>query len=587
MMGTDENATLDAATSQREGLLKPLLATHSGRLVKTLGDGFLAEFQSVVDAVAFSVAFHDAVADAPERVQGAPLKYRIGINLGDIIIEDGDVYGDGVNIAARLEALAPIGGTCVNRSVRDQVRDKLNIEMTDRGEVSVKNIARPIRVFEIGGEGTAPKAAPEPAVHGRSRTPIIIAAIIAFAIAALAAFMLVPGQEPRSGVAVLPFEDLSADGSQRAFAQGVAEDILTDLSRVEGLTVADPSATKRLARMTDDPGEIAEELGVLHLLIGSVRRAGGDIRVTVSLSDPEREETIWAERYDRPVGDVFAVQAEIAASVASALGRKIADAPVAHRPVVEAYDAYVRGRAIRIPPTPANLTLALERFEDAIRLDPDYAGGYAGASYVHSLRAFSPRPVLSPEAHLAEALALARRAVELDPGSASAYGALAEALVRTRRFDEALTAINKAIARAPSDALYRATKGRLLAHLGKPAEGEAEARAALAMNPASLPALFFLGMNQRLQGNYSAAIKTLRTQVEGLQGQVAPAPMLELAAAEAQSGDLSAARGTISLIREAYPEVDLSFAVRTHPFARSEDAEAFSQALVAAGLASN
>ena len=285
LMGADEEGTHARLKAHRRALVDPKIAEHHGRIVKNTGDGLLAEFLSVVDAVRCAVEVQRGMA---ERNAATPseqrIEFRVGINLGDVIVEGDDIFGDGVNITARLEALAEPGGICVSRVVRDQVRDKLDFAFEDMGEQQVKNIARPVRVYRI--RATA------------SERPNTIA---------VPALTL----PDKPSVAVLPFTNMSADPEQEFFADGIAEDVITALSRYPSLFVIARNSCFTYKGRAVDLKQVGRELGVRYVLEGGLRKAGNRIRVTAQLVEAETGKHVWAERYDRDLADIFAVQDEI------------------------------------------------------------------------------------------------------------------------------------------------------------------------------------------------------------------------------------------------------------------------------------
>ncbi|MEE9210059.1 MAG: adenylate/guanylate cyclase domain-containing protein, partial [Kiloniellales bacterium] len=326
LMGEDEAGTLARLQAHREALIDPKIAEHHGRLVKLMGDGALVEFASVVDAVECAVEIQRAMAGRQEGVpQDKRIEFRIGINIGDVIVEGEDIYGDGVNVAARLEGLAEPGGICISRAARDQIRDKLDFELEDLGEHEVKNIARPIRVFRVRTEADAGAAVGSTRPSGRKfgRWPVAAALVIAAAAgAALWQFQpRAPAPTPeavrqqaaavrvpdRPSIAVLPFTNMSGDPEQEYFSDGITEDIITDLSKVSGLFVVARHSSFTYKGKAVRVQDVGRDLGVRHVLEGSVRKAGGRVRITAQLIDAASGDHVWAERYDRDLTDVFAV----------------------------------------------------------------------------------------------------------------------------------------------------------------------------------------------------------------------------------------------------------------------------------------
>lgn len=605
LMGAFEEETIARLRSHRTEVYEPKLEQYNGRIANTAGDSFLIEFASAVDAVRFSMDVQAGIAEQNKTIpENQQLIFRIGINVGDVVAEGDDLLGDGVNVAARIEALAEPGGICLSRSARDQVRDRLDIALNDMGEIEVKNIARPVRVFEIVGARQNPDAASaKPKTNKLSQTIISVAAALIIAIGTTAWWWnsgkntgptkpdaVAQASSAMPSIAVLPFSNLSGDKSQSYFADGITEDIITDLSKVSGLQVTSRSATLRFKNSVDDPKVIAKALKVDHLLAGSVRRAADRVRITAKLISAKTGNQLWAERFDRGAQDIFAVQDEISERVVKQLSSSIKGLSLKritrkYTPNVKAYDLYIRGRAQRIPPTPANLAAALKSFEKAIEVDPKFAGGYAGASLVKVLSAsdstHSPNPI--GDQHEA-ALNLAKKAIELDPEFGPGWASLAEVQLRTRQYDVAIEAIQKAVKLAPSDSLMRATFGRFLSYVGRATEGIEQVKAATRMSPDSLPMLYFLGMNYRAAGEYKLAVETLLEHRTRLGGRILPAPTCQLIAAYAQLGDLKGAKENVISLLKIVPRFTIKAALRIHVYKSQKDRETFANALRQAGL---
>jgi adenylate cyclase len=296
LMGADEEGTHERLKARHRELVGPKISEHSSRIVKTTGDGMLVEFPSVVDAVRCAAELQRAMIDGEARVlEEGRIRFRIGINLGDVIVEDGEIFGDGVNVAARLEALAEPGGICISRVVRDQVRDKLAFAFEDLGEQSVKNIARPVRVYALRPEAIADLAA--------ARVPPIPS-------------ISQPAVAPRRSIVVLPFANLGNDPEQQYFADGITEDLTTDLSRIADMVVISRNTAFTYQGKRINTREIGRELGVRYVLEGSVRRSGNQIRINAQLIDAERDAHLWAERFNGNASDLFALQDEVTSRIA-------------------------------------------------------------------------------------------------------------------------------------------------------------------------------------------------------------------------------------------------------------------------------
>lgn len=602
LMGADEEGTIAALRSIRQAVIEPKLVAFHGRIANTAGDSFLIEFASAVDALRCAIDIQREIAARNAGIPGPErLVLRIGINVGDVVSQGDDLLGDGVNVAARLEALAAPGGICLSRSARDQVRDRANFELEDQGEIEVKNIARPVRVFRVAGLEDATDA------PARARQPVRL-----YAIAGLFAALLFIGggawwwgnltgggsgsadqiDAPQKGpsIAVLPFVNLSDDKTQTYFADGISEDITTDLSKVTGIHVTPRSATLRFRNKNMDARAVAAELGVGHILEGSVRRAGDKVRITAKLIDAKSGDQVWADRYDRDAQGLFAIQDDIAHRVVAQLARTFGADTLTrvertHTPNIEAYDLYIQGRAKRIPPTPLNLAAALKMFEKAMEIDPKFAGGYAGAAYVHVLRYDGdPAHTAVAEAELDIALRLAEKAVALDPAFGPGWGSLAEAYIRKRRFEDAFKAIRTAIDMAPTDSLMRASYGKYLSYVGRADEGAEQVKQAMRMSPDSLPMLYFLAANHRAAGEFEQAIDTLIEHRKRLGGRILPAPTVQLIAAAVHAGRLDHAKAEAKRLLQTVPHFTAGHAARIHVYEDPKEHARFIDALQKAGV---
>ena len=389
LMGEDEAGTLAVVRQLRSDLIEPRIVQHKGRLFKTTGDGFLAEFPSVVNAVACAAAIQKAMtARNTDQPEDRRLQLRIGVHLGDVISEKGDVYGDGVNVAARIEGLAPPGGVVVSAMVHDNVGSRLDLSFEDMGEQQLKNIARPLRLYRL-------EAASRPAIRA------------------------VQPERTKPSIAVLPFTNMSSDAEQEYFADGISEDLITDLSKIAGLTVIARNSTFVYKGKAIDIRQVAKDLGVIYVIEGSVRRASSRVRVTVQLIDAGDGSHVWADRFDRNLEDVFAVQDEIVGKIVESLAGLIPTGqlpPKRRPPKIEAYDLFVRGRAQSLHLASANRK-ARPLLEEACRIDPDFAEAHAWlAMNLHYGWMYCYE-----EDSRDRALTLAQRAVALDPTNADAH----------------------------------------------------------------------------------------------------------------------------------------------------------------------
>jgi adenylate cyclase len=364
-MGQDETGTLARLKALRRELIDPQVAEHRGRIVKTTGDGILIEFPSVVEAVACAVAVQQGMAQRnAATTEERRIEFRVGINLGDVIVEDGDIHGDGVNVAARLEGLAEPGGICVSRVVRDQVRDKLDLAFEDLGEQSLKNIARPVRVYRVLAESGVKPAA---------RLPL----------------------PDKPSIAVLPFQNMSGDPEQEYFADGMVEDITTAIARLPWLFVIARNSSFTYKGKSVDVKQVGRELGVRYVLEGSVRKGSNRVRITGQLIDTATGAHIWADRFDGVLDDIFELQDQVASSVAGAIEPRLRQSEIerANRKPTEsldAYDLYLRALALRDKHTDVDESVpaAIALLKRALAIDPTYAPAAAlvGWSRIHKRR---------------------------------------------------------------------------------------------------------------------------------------------------------------------------------------------------------
>ena len=499
LIGLDEEGTLARLRRHRAEWIDPKIAEHRGRIVKTMGDGLLLEFPSVVNATRCAVDIQRGMADRNAGLgDDRRIEFRIGVHLGDVVVADGDIYGDGVNIAARLEALAEPGGICLSRAARDQVLDRLDFPLKDLGEIKVKNIARPVQVFKAVLGGRAAPAGRKPSTRSyRYGTAALIAIVVAFYsydvwfgndladVEPAAVARMAHALPEKPSVAVLPFDNMSSDKEQDYFADGMVEDLITDLSKVSGLFVISRNSTFTYKGRAVKVREVAEELGVRYVVEGSVRRAGDTLRINVQLIDALSGRHVWADRYDGDMADVFDLQDRITAKIVTALavtlvpGKAKIDRGTSNP---AAYDAVLRGwNYLRIAPNDAkNYPLARARFETALDLDKDYGRAHLSlaAAWWWSTRRGEylvmgvttyPQGLAEAKSHLKaamktptplghriqsemyrsagqfdEAIAEAERAVALDRNNTEGYKALASAQIWAGRLNDAMKSLQTA-----------------------------------------------------------------------------------------------------------------------------------------------
>jgi adenylate cyclase len=428
LMGTDEEGTLRKLKAHRKELVAPKIAEHRGRIVKTTGDGMLVEFVSVVDAVRCAV---DIQRGMDERNAGMPaesrIQFRIGINVGDIIIDGDDIYGDGVNIAARLEAMAEPGSICVSGRVREDANGRLDLCFVDLGERRLKNIARPVRLYRV--------------MLKPSETPVASAPEIPQLL----------NVSDRPAFAVLPFVNISDDPEQEYFADGISEDLITAIAMWCRFPVIARNSSFVYKSRSVDIKQVGQELGARYLLEGSVRKGGNRVRINAQLIDVLTGHHLWAERYDREVGDLFAIQDEITASIAAAVEPEIMEMEerrASTRSSFTAYDLVQRGNWHQYKFTPAGTAEAQRLFAAAIEADPNYAPAYASMGYSKYMSAQLGAEDF--EATLQSAFEFASKAVALDEKDARAHMFLAQTSLWLRRHEDAIAEARHAILLNPS-----------------------------------------------------------------------------------------------------------------------------------------
>jgi adenylate cyclase len=425
LMGSNEVATLTALKEHRAQLVDPSIARHQGRIVKLTGDGMLVEFSSVVGAVECAAHIQREMrARNADIADDRRIEFRIGINLGDVIVDDDDIFGDGVNVAARLEGVAKPGGIAVSSAVRENIGNKLDLVFEDMGDQDLKNIAFPVRAYNLVVPSASAKDDAADAEAAEANKP---------------------------SIAVLPVNNMSGDTEQEYFSDGITEDIITDLSKVSGLFVVGRNTSFTYKGKAIQLQQVASELGVKFLLEGSVRKAGQRVRVTGQLIDGSTGGHLWADRYDRDLTDIFEIQDEITTAIVDQLKirllpkekKAIEQAPTVN---VEAYNYYLKGRQLFHAFTKSYLILAREMFARAVEIDPDYARAYAGmASCISRLWGMYNVPTVADEL-----LAITDKALALDPNLAEAHAARGEALANSNRRPEAAAAFERALELDPN-----------------------------------------------------------------------------------------------------------------------------------------
>jgi TolB-like protein/class 3 adenylate cyclase len=599
LMGEDEEGTLSKLNSHLRELIEPRITEHTGRIVKTTGDGLLVEFASVVDAVQCAVSMQEGMAerntDAPENQK---IEFRIGINVGDVIVQDDDVYGDGVNVASRLEGLAQPSGICISRTARDQVRDKLSYGLEDLGEVEVKNIARPVRAFRVltDAKNAGNSLGKSTRSTGRHWSMSIATVLVLISVAGgvmwwqpwVARITPVSVEQMRfplpnkPSIAVLPFANLSKDSKQEYFSDGITNDIITDLSKFASLYV---SASNTVFTYKGKPAkvqDVSRELSVRYVLEGSVQQSGERVRINVQLTDATAGNHLWAERFDRKLEGLFALQDEIVQTIVSALAVKVsaAERERAMRKdtkSLQAYDYLLRGWEYFSRTTRSANLEARRMFLKAIELDSRYALAYVGLGWTYRTSVGHGWTEF-PDQALDRAHDYAQKALSLKESSA-ARRLLGYVYLIRAKYDHASRELQRAIELNPNDWDSRAVHGSVMLYTGQLDEALSVFETALRLNPTMEPdRAFELGLAYYLKGRYDDAIKILeqnlaRNPDHGISH-------IPLAAAFAQSGRSKDAEREAASVRRFNPFFDIaSFGTRFRdPAARASIAEGLRQA---------
>jgi adenylate cyclase len=568
LMGADEEGTLRQLKMHRKELVDPKITEHRGRIVKTTGDGMLVEFVSFVDAVRCAVDIQRRMLErnaevAPDR----RIQFRVGINVGDIISDENDIYGDGVNVAARLEALAEPGGICVSRIVHEQVCDKLDFSFEDMGEQQVKNIARPVRTHRI-------------LLNTRCDEPISATA------SSLRSARPLP-QKP--SIAVLPFANMSGDGEQEYFSEGITEDIITNLSHNHSFFVISRTTSFTYKGPAVDVGKVGRELGVRYVLEGSVRRAGNRVRITAQLIDAATGHHLWADRYDRELADVFAVQDEIARSITGAIAPGIIAAEVrqAQRKdpdQLDAWDRTVRAHWHIRRFTREDLAEARRLLTEAISSDPTNSMAYADLAFARHFEAvfgWGDGPVES-HIRLGEA---ARKAVATDDNDAMAHTALAIFELFSGHHEEARRRLHRALDLNPNSEFARGYLGASYAFGGDYEAALPHLEEAIRLSPRGLLLVIWhisKGWAALVAERYETAVEFTERAREA--NPEFPDIYAVLASAYGHLGNTAAAREALHQLLHRMPGLTASDERLARPFARPADRGRFLEGLTKAGL---
>jgi adenylate cyclase len=564
LMAADEAGTLAALKRHRETVFDPAVAAHNGRVVKLIGDGTIVEFASVVDAVNCALSVQRSGAPAPSQGPSPPaIVLRIGINLGDVIMEGEDIYGDGVNIAARLEPLAEPGGICISSIVNESIGNRIDVRFQDAGDF--KNIDRPIRIWRWQPGASSAAAAQsnsvKQAMNGATQS-----------------------------IAVLPFTNMSGDPEQEYFSDGISEDIITDLSKIAGLTVIARNSSFTYKGRAVDVRAVGRELGVHSVLEGSIRRAGQRVRITAQLIDAETGGHLWGDRYDRDLTDIFAVQDDVTHRIVDALKVTLSPAEKArlaeNEPSnIDAYDCLLRGREIMLGKEKNRGTFeeAMRFLRKALTLDPDYSQAYACLAFAHIFD-YQNRWSDDPDNSLQLAKQYAQQAVQKDMNEPLAHCITGMAALFERDIDRAKTEVDLALRLNPNLAIAHNLLGSIRMYSGQPLEAIPAIEQAMRLDPAlNHQSLHFLGTAYLFARKYETAAALLRHRI-----MLVPKTDFSRVALSSALGHLDQvdeARRIWAELKEINPKYSFSEYIGRRPL-RAEDAERIAGGLAKAGLLS-
>jgi adenylate cyclase len=562
LMGEDEAGTLDSVRAHREALIEPKIAEHEGRIVKLMGGGLLAEFPSAVEAVQCAAEIQRSLG---ERNAGMPeekrITYRIGINIGDVIVEGDDIYGDGVNVAARMEGLAEPGGIYVARNVFNQVKSKVELNFEDMGEQRVKNISEPIRVFRVVSNTLAVQTV---------RSPSTVLPL-----------------PDKPSIAVLPFVNMSGDPEQEYFSFGITEDVITELSRILGLFVIARTSSFMYKDKVIDVKQVSRDLGVHYVLEGSVRTASNRVRVTAQLIDAHTGLHLWANHYDRDLTDVFAVQDEITINVVKALQVELVEgeqARVWHHSThnVEAWSRLTRAVMHHHNFTKAENQVARKLVEEALQLDPNYAVAWVwlGQIYWHDVRLLWASV---PDETLAKAAECAEKARTLDDDYSELHSLLGGIHLIKGEFDAAIDSCERAVELEPNGAYVTGFLGYALNRAGRPEEALNLAQKAMRFSP--LHPSWYVGVAahaNRLLGRYEEAVVLYQRSINQTPEHITP--HIGLTACYAEMGRLEDARAQAAQVLRLDPKFSVTRYAQALTYRLPEHAQRNLDALREAGL---
>src|SRR5215467_4706586 len=563
LMASDEEGTLAALKRHRQTVFEPAVVAHQGRIVKLIGDGTIVEFASVVDAVNCALSVQRSSDSLPdEDLQQPKIVLRIGINLGDVIIEGDDIYGDGVNIAPRLEPAAQPGGICISSIVNESIGNRIDARFEDGGHINVKNIDRPIRIWRWH-----PESAQATATNGRRPNTA--------------------NPEPQAAIAILPFTNMSGDPEQEYFSDGISEDIITDLSKIAGLMVIARNSSFTYKGRSVDVRTIGRDLGVRSVLEGSIRRAGDRVRITAQLIDAVTGTHLWADRYDRDLTDIFQVQDEVVEKIVGALAVTLTKGEQQRlrrhgTSNVEAYECWLRARALLTRGTRESVVQGRAMYREAIEFDLNFAAPHAGlalAAIADYASGWAPDAAQA----LIEAERWARRALELNDQEPVSHMALGTVLLWRRDHEGALAECGRMIALDPNFAQGHTATGLALMYAGEPERALEPFAKARRLDP-HYPdiVLHFLAQANFSLEKYEIAAQQLLDRIA--RNPSTDASRMLLASCYAHLGRAEEARAAWAELLKVNPDFSLAQRARVPPYKNADDFQRILEGLAKAGL---
>jgi adenylate cyclase len=583
------------------------ISAHRGHIFSRAGDGIVAEFPSIVEAIRCAVEIQNEVNERNEAApEGSRMRVRIGVNLGDVIAEDDNLYGTGVNVAVRLEQLADPGGIYLSQTAYDQVRKILEIPFEDVGERRLKNITEPVHVYRIGPAPLSWLGPLLPSTRvGRRRLGVAAGALLLLLAAAAASFYLRqpaalwdallagPGLPENPSIAVLPFNDLSSTHDQQYLADGITEELITGLAKFPDFVVMARNSTFAYKDNPTDARTVGKDLNVRYVVEGSVQRADQNVRVTAQLIDATTGRQIWADRYDRQVDNIFAIRDDITKSIAGTLGSIAGIVAFAEATRVSAknpnsftaYDYLMKGWYAYNKFTREDNAAAREFFEQAMKIDPNYARAYAGLSWTYELD-YDFEWTDDDEKTLKLALEHANTAVRLDPNDIQAQWGLGWAYLYNRQFDNAVAHYLRARKLNPNDAEVMAEMGNLLIYIGQPKQAVDQVKEAIRLNPNHYDwYVYYVGWAYEEAGMPEESIKVFEQAIDvenPNEEQLWYLPTI--AAAYAEVGRMDDARRVVKTVLARDPTFSIAKKVARYPYRTKELADRYANALARAGL---